>query len=363
MISKGLRIIVYCKAIHKMEKAKRNKLVIIGNGFDLAHGFKTSYNDFILWYLNSFLKKYTNSDELMQGNNNYTIRKVESIKEFNNQFIAPNTISIKSVFFSKLISKQQEQNWVDIEKIYYDSLIDIYKKTQAMHNKSLFEELNKLNKDLEFLRNKLEEYLTQIQQEHIDKLIPNFNQNFGCIIQEEWYDRFKDTDKKIVFLNFNYTNTIEHYTKNANTGNTKEELIYIHGHLKDTKSDIIFGYGDEIDEHYKKMELLNNNEFLKHFKSFGYFKTNNYQNLLSFIESDFFDVEIVGHSCGLSDRVLLNTIFEHDNCEAIKIHYYKNANEENDYTYKTQEILRHFNDKTKMRKRITDFSSCQALTC
>lgn len=29
-----------------------NRLVIIGNGFDLAHGLKTSYKDFIRWYLN-----------------------------------------------------------------------------------------------------------------------------------------------------------------------------------------------------------------------------------------------------------------------------------------------------------------------
>lgn len=28
-----------------------NRLIIIGNGFDLAHGLKTSYNDFILWYI------------------------------------------------------------------------------------------------------------------------------------------------------------------------------------------------------------------------------------------------------------------------------------------------------------------------
>ena len=27
-----------------------NRLVIIGNGFDLAHGLKTSYKDFIDWY-------------------------------------------------------------------------------------------------------------------------------------------------------------------------------------------------------------------------------------------------------------------------------------------------------------------------
>lgn len=355
-----------------MGKAERNKLVIIGNGFDLAHGFKTSYNDFILRYIKSCIKNairdhnYEDKLLILSKNDIYlSSSEVDSLKDLNDicSKVVSNDKWIKSEFFSELISKQQEQNWVDIEKIYYDSLIDIYKKTQIAYIASPFEELNKLNNDFEFLRSKLKRYLDIVQGDNIDKFKPNFNQNFGYIIQEEWYDRFKDTDKKIVFLNFNYTNTIEHYTKNANTGNTKKELIYIHGNLKDTKSDIIFGYGDEIDEHYKKMELLNNNEFLKHFKSFGYFKTNNYQNLLSFIESELFDVEIVGHSCGLSDRVLLNTIFEHDNCEAIKIHYYKNANGENDYTYKTQEISRHFNDKTKMRKRIVDFSSCQALTC
>ena len=29
-----------------------NRLVIIGNGFDMAHGLKTSYMDFINWYWN-----------------------------------------------------------------------------------------------------------------------------------------------------------------------------------------------------------------------------------------------------------------------------------------------------------------------
>jgi len=27
-----------------------NRIVLIGNGFDLAHGLKTSYQDFINWY-------------------------------------------------------------------------------------------------------------------------------------------------------------------------------------------------------------------------------------------------------------------------------------------------------------------------
>lgn len=30
-----------------------NHLFIIGNGFDLAHGLKTKYEQFLLWYLNN----------------------------------------------------------------------------------------------------------------------------------------------------------------------------------------------------------------------------------------------------------------------------------------------------------------------
>ena len=40
-----------------------NRLVIIGNGFDIAHGLKTSYMDFINWYwekrLNALLTEQT----------------------------------------------------------------------------------------------------------------------------------------------------------------------------------------------------------------------------------------------------------------------------------------------------------------
>lgn len=44
-----------------------NRLVIIGNGFDLAHGLKTSYKDFIEWYWEqrtlNFYGEYTNVSE------------------------------------------------------------------------------------------------------------------------------------------------------------------------------------------------------------------------------------------------------------------------------------------------------------
>ena len=35
-------------------KNDMNRLVLIGNGFDLAHGLNTSYKHFICWYLNQW---------------------------------------------------------------------------------------------------------------------------------------------------------------------------------------------------------------------------------------------------------------------------------------------------------------------
>lgn len=50
-----------------------NRLILIGSGFDLAHGLKTSYKDFIFWYLDQCFEKagiYVNSplhnDEFIQ---------------------------------------------------------------------------------------------------------------------------------------------------------------------------------------------------------------------------------------------------------------------------------------------------------
>ncbi|MEY4540297.1 MAG: hypothetical protein RLZZ306_2054, partial [Bacteroidota bacterium] len=118
-------------------EAKRNKLVIIGNGFDLAHEFKTSYNDFILWYLNEFIElafnKNNHDDSIMiaEGCGNNFERKLEerdvnSIKDFQDNYISKQKVGIKSDFFRRLISEDKEYNWIDIEKDYYKALIRFY---------------------------------------------------------------------------------------------------------------------------------------------------------------------------------------------------------------------------------------------
>ena len=44
-----------------------NRIILIGNGFDLAHGLKTSYRDFIDWYWNEWLSSLRESEKQKEG--------------------------------------------------------------------------------------------------------------------------------------------------------------------------------------------------------------------------------------------------------------------------------------------------------
>lgn len=104
------------------------------------------------------------------------------------------------------------------------------------------------------------------------------------------------------------------------------------------------------------MELERAAGFLEYIKSFWYFKTSNYHNLIRFIEADNFQVYTLGHSCGLSDRTMLNMVFEHENCKSIKIFYHEMQSGKNNFTELTQQISRHFKNKSVMRKKIVPFN-------
>ncbi|MCG8883823.1 hypothetical protein G1L02_11730 [Tenacibaculum finnmarkense] len=66
-----------------MKEKSKNLIVIIGNGFDLAHGLKTSYNDFANYYLNEVIitkvfdfennKQFLNKELLLYLNQNGTV--------------------------------------------------------------------------------------------------------------------------------------------------------------------------------------------------------------------------------------------------------------------------------------------------
>lgn len=181
-------------------------------------------------------------------------------------------------------------------------------------------------------------------------------------------ERKEELVNNLYFLNFNYTPIATIYSDLLGKDDRIETTInFIHGEIDNKKENIInFGFGDEMDDDYKMIENINDNEYLKNFKSFQYLQNSNYSKLLSFIDSDKFQVIIMGHSCGLSDRTLLNTIFEHTNCRSIKVFYHQWRDKETEeikdnYTEITQNISRHFNKKKLMREKIVNKTLCKPL--
>lgn len=69
----------------------------------------------------------------------------------------------------------------------------------------------------------------------------------------------------------------------------------------------------------------------------------------------------MGHSCGNSDRTLLNTLFEHKNCVSIKPYYYQKDDGSDNYMDIVQNISRNFTDMKVMRDRVVNKTLCEPL--
>jgi len=347
-----------------------NRLILIGNGFDLAHNLETSYKHFLSDYWKSIINLMINNRQnRIRGefnNNQVTIgkkmivyHKIDDILNFIRQNIS--AINFKNKFLGQITKKQSFENWVDIEYEYFENL----KKVKAHP-----EQLKELNSDFNEIKTLLITYLKKI---NLDEAKSNFK--LKRKIRKLIYESFSEQDftneiienefdahpKEILFLNFNYTQTESIY-ENISESQTndiekdiKTSTIHIHGTLKnDLSNPVIFGYGDEIDEEYKELEKLNNTACLDFIKSIAYLDSSNYKSLLSFINSDYYQILIMGHSCGVSDRTLLNTIFEHKNCCSIKPYYYQIDMHNDNYSDLIKNITRNFHNKAMMRERVVN---------
>ena len=345
-----------------------NRLILIGNGFDLAHGFKTSYADFIFDYfkkaLEIFVRDEEFKDELFELSYSSAYRFdfnkqpleiicFDNVKEVfsmfkNSNFAKPNII-FHSNLFQKLYEHLSDLRWIDVENIYFEKLNS---------NRNNLEQLKKLNEDFSIIKFKLENYLVDLNLSKSSFRESAFTRIFSDkIYKEEVVTKILDEDinpSNIHFLNFNYTDTINNYYGHISSylKDVQLEHNFIHGALKSKENGIVFGFGDEMDKNYLEFENLKNNELFTHIKSYKYSQTSNYHDLIRFVESDDFQVYVVGHSCGLSDRTMLNEIFEHSNCKSIKVFYYLRGDGSDDFTEKTYEISRHFKNKGLMRKKL-----------
>ena len=413
-----------------------NRIIIIGNGFDLAHQLATKYEDFINWYWEdrgSYLVG-SFSNHIDDGLCSFKLKEEVGLAGWYYVWgwyyrISPRDYSLRelvehaksdtkvcnfemhSIFFTEICKSIEEKGWVDIEAEYYRMLNSVYLSSPQ-----------KLNEEFAIVRTKLIEYLTSVQDSNINDSIVNqatrdcmmapfcaneisiegrakWNEFLKCRIEDEylsdiiklyeksnvrervadisnfkkkWQDQI-DNDgietvneelpsamlypDRIMLLNFNYTKTANMYMP---ADEHHFPINHIHGHL-DNPDSVIFGYGDELDNKYQEISSLNNNELLKNIKSIRYLEDVNYRNVLEFVESAPYQIYIMGHSCGTSDRTLLNTLFEHPNCVSIKPFYYQDDEGQDNYIEIVQNISRNFSNAQKMRDRVVNKTFCQPL--
>lgn len=332
------------------------QLVIIGNGFDLAHGLKTSYKDFIIWYLNTALKNLCANreygDDIIQltskgdlSDREITIRDYEDFESFIRTYSS--VVTCKNVYPSaNEFLKSTSSGWVDIEKFFFEKLVQLYDE-YSMHKNFIDtrKRLGEINAFMHCIRGHLLEYLKEIERNRGKLAKVAFNTLYNRVYGPA-------SNSEVLFVNFNYTNTLDIY--DLSSYRLSSSRVDIHGNINDGVDSLVFGYGDDKDERYKKIEETDIDEFLHHIKAFWYLKKSNYDQVNRFIRRDIFEVKIIGHSCGMSDKVLLSEIFTHGNCQEIEIFYHDRGDGEDDYIEKCYAISRQFphDQKEAMRKKI-----------
>ena len=421
-----------------------NRVILIGNGFDLSHGLKTSYADFILWYCEKRIKELMSSDmneskDLLctfrkRNDSNSILKQIQNLRqqgettekvdEIIKKIINRGLAKPENPFFKNIFDTLSNKGWVDIENVYYRFLFPFNEVRNSFNQYKFHYENNPdtLNKELAHIKSLLIEYLDSIQKyivkdsilssEIWKKMVAHIQKRdiavssedcwtkmlqqrvsypkevWGAMADAYYEDAFAisatisrflrdqsnaGTDwikninfdsapnfffkpDRIMMVNFNYTRLADMYFPY----NDYFCVNHIHGNLKEPDS-VIFGYGDEMDENYKRMSDKNDNEYLRNIKSIKYLEAANYRNLLEFIESDCFQIFIIGHSCGNSDRTLLNTLFEHKNCVSVKPFYHVFKEGRDNYMELVQNISRNFTDKQLMRDRVVNKTFCETI--
>lgn len=223
------------------------KILIIGNGFDLNLGLKTSYKDFIQ---SDYFKNLVENKNLM------------------------------AQYFNE---KNELTNWVDIEN-------ELTKYSREIKDKNL-----NIENDFVEIKSALMNYLKNAQEKKINQDSKAFR-----ILKDEIHN----VDS---IFNFNYTNSIFKVAEILNIENIEDKHYYIHGSIQE--ENIIFGVEDKArihDEHifFKKAynkdygkysikkEFNKENEIIVFGHSLGvtdssYFKNYINERSLDFIQTKF----------------------------------------------------------------------------
>ena len=272
-------------------------LLIIGNGFDLAHGLKTNYTDFLQWTYDSCEMEPFPYIDSRGKQKCFDLpeywRTLDNEKDrIEYQKICNEDDNFPPKFVDDLFKRVD--TWIDLENNFAQIIEDNLAIWQRNKPDSLFVEIFE-----RFLVSKLEKYIAEV----IDSV--EIVQKF----QIEGVDRV---------LSFNYSNTFERIY------NKKAEICYINGKAAaDAKQPSIVFWCDCYD--YNQMELTRFNKLAQRAK-IG--TSGKYRQWLSEMDSTRYKISVVGHSLGKTDWHIIHPFITSKNSETTIYYHSEKSKQE-----------------------------------
>lgn len=330
-------------------------ILILGNGFDIAHGLKTSYIDFLEYC-------------------------IEKNKKRLHMTINYGTIFIDNIWLRHFITTYNNygKNWIDIEKEIYRVIVSLNQNLINASNGNFtifFPSIFSIKKDIPIFN--FYQILSCLQKCDYCKYLTNckfyapienndfshlyfYIENYQGLINFI-YDQFRDfvelfeqylnevVMKTINFeikyqipllfnsklnlmnpllvLNFNYTNTLSKLYEQSIDNRQKAAIryFYVHGKIN----------GNNMTQYFDNKTInipAKFNIFRKHNQRHKYNTIEEYQDLLKIIKISHGNTKrvfhVVGHSLDASDHTILKHIFLADKKAVINIYYHdENAQE------------------------------------
>lgn len=358
----------------------QNKILIIGNGFDLYHRLPTGYKDFLFFarHWNEFKSEYDKQDISTEGCLHEPIEvrlgeknelTLESLKDFAEHAYLYSVEHIKYLddhirdnawlkYFENVTPPGQ--NWIDFEaeiykalqqvEFYYERLLPgidndvpmkhmpelmtkvIYTfsdKPEKVRNgyENLAKSIFRSNRDADPAKlHPNKELLLKAMKEELDVLnlcLDFYLLEFVSVIKCNVYSEQIKEIGDIYLLNFNYT-----YTFASVYG--KRSLLQhhpIHGEAKE--ENLVLGIPD--DSFLKSMDYIYFQKFFQRIqkKTGNFYKEWPVRPEHPTLEDMPAQVYIVGHSLNKVDKGVLKDFFMEQNVESIKIFYHSQSGYEN----------------------------------
>lgn len=297
---------------------KRN-IVVIGNGFDMGLGLKSSYQNFIEYIKH---KKKFDKDYDLYNYNRLFFRKYENF----------------------------HLNWSDFESLYEETIRKINNRSQKNEEPQDILDIASINNAIKRLEEDFNEYLSEEYPKWVEqRTIPTGNPDVKKFTEKinPFFEKLIK-DENTYFVNFNYTNSMEDLCGSVlydsdeipqsmlSLKRAKDRIFHIHGSLEE--GNILFGGGftdsEDISKIHYSQSLINDKLF--RIKKDDLLNTTRKQ-IMSIINLNSKEVQndlfIIGHSLQGSDFLFLSKLIKKAN--KVFIFYY-----EDDYILKMEEILR-----------------------